>query len=88
MSDVKQKVVTIQLAGAGMSLKSTHSGHKTYYAVDATGTIRPVTTRAFYVPDLEQDLLGGRALIKSKFRIIMDADESISGNIPGSGRRN
>lgn len=75
MTDVKQKVTTIQLAGAGMSMKATHTGRKTYYAVDVTGTIRPITTKAFYVPDLEQDLLGGRALIKSKFRITMDADE-------------
>jgi len=82
MTDVKQKVITIQLAGEGMSMKATHSGRKTYYAVDATGTIRPITTKAFYVPELEQDLLGGRALIKSKIRIIMDEDESISGIFP------
>ena len=82
MTDVKQKVITIQLAGEGMSMKATHTGHKTYYAVDATGTIRPITTKALYVPDLEQDLLGGRALIRSKFRITMDEDESISGIFP------
>ena len=74
MTDVKQKVITIQLAGEGMSMKATHTGSKTYYAVDSTGTIRPITTKAFYVPDLEQDLLGGRALIKAKFRITMDED--------------
>ena len=82
MTDVKQKIITIQLAGEGMSMKATHTGRKTYYAVDATGTIRPITTKAFYVPDLEQDLLAGRALIKSKFRITMDEDESISGIFP------
>ena len=67
MTGVKQRVITIQLAGEGMSMKATHTGRKTCYAVDATGTIRPITTKAFYVPNLEQDLLGGRALIRSKF---------------------
>jgi hypothetical protein len=79
MTDVQQKVVTIQLTGAGMSLQSTHIGYKTYYAIDATGSIRPIETKAFDVPKLEQDLLGGRALIKSNYRITMNADESISG---------
>ena len=82
MTDVKQTLINIQLAGDGMSIKASHVGRKTYYAVDATGTIRPITTKAYYVPDLEQDLLGGRALIKAKFRITMDADESISGIFP------
>jgi hypothetical protein len=35
------------------------------YAVDATEAIRPITTKAFHVPDLEQDLLAGRALVMS-----------------------
>ena len=82
MTDVKQKVIDVQLAGEGMSIKASHVGRKTYYAVDVTGSIRPITTKAYYVPDLEQDLLSGRSLIKAKFRITMDADESISGIFP------
>jgi hypothetical protein len=61
MSDVRQEIVTIKVAGDGMSIKSTHSRDKTHYALDATGAIRPIKTKAFYVPDLDQDLLAGRA---------------------------
>jgi hypothetical protein len=46
-----------------------------YYAVDATKAIRPITTKASYVPDLEPDFLAGRAPILSKFWIIMDEDK-------------
>jgi hypothetical protein len=53
-----------------------------HHAADATGAIRPITTKAFYVPDLEQDLLAGRGLIMSKFWIIMDEDQSIAENFP------
>jgi len=65
-----------------MTIKSSHTGYKTYYATDVTGTIRPIRTKAYYVPELDQDLLGGRALIHSSYRIIMDKDESISGIFP------
>ena len=82
MSNVRKEIVKIQLAGDKMFIKSTHSGRKTHYALDATGTIRPITTEAFYVPDLDQDLLAGRALVQSKFRIVMDEDQSISGLFP------
>jgi len=47
MRNVKQEIQKIQLAGEGMSIRSTHSGEKTYYALDAMGTIRPITTKAF-----------------------------------------
>ena len=60
MSNVQRETVPIQLAGDGMSIKSTHSGDKTYYAVDATGAIRPIATKAIYVPDNEQNLLAER----------------------------
>jgi hypothetical protein len=55
-----REMVSIQLDGDGMSVKSTHSGDNTYYiaAVDATGAIHPITTRAFDVPDLEKNLAG------------------------------
>jgi hypothetical protein len=82
MSNVQRETVPIQLAGDGMSIKSTHSGDKTYYAVDATGAIRPITTKEFNVPDLEQDLLAGSALVMSKFRIMMDEAQSTSGFFP------
>ena len=82
MRNVKQEIQKIQLAGEGMSIRSTHSGEKTYYALDAMGTIRPITTKAFYVPELDQDLLAGRALTKANYRIILDEDQSVSGIFP------
>ena len=57
MTEVVPKVVTIQLAMDGMTMKSTHIGNKTYYVYDRTGSIRPIT-------ELKQDLLGGRSIPK------------------------
>jgi hypothetical protein len=82
MTEVTPKVIKIHLAGEGMAIKSTHVGYKTYYVADATGTIRPIKTKAQYVPELKEDLLGGRALMKSKYQIIMDEDDSVSGIFP------
>ena len=45
-----------------------------------TGAIQPITT--LYVPGLDQDLLGGRALIKAKYRMVLDEDPTISGIFP------
>jgi hypothetical protein len=57
-----------------------HVGPKTYYVYNRTGSIRPISTRAFYyVKELKQDLLGGRALVKLKYRVILDKDPDISG---------
>ena len=39
MTDVVPKVVTIQLAKDGMTMKSSHIGIKTYYVYDRTGSI-------------------------------------------------
>ena len=82
MTEVTPKVIKIHLAGEGMAIKSTHVGYKTYYVADVTGTIRPIKTKALYVPELKEDLLGGRALMKSKYRIIMDEDDTVSGIFP------
>jgi hypothetical protein len=38
---------------------------------DVTGTIHPIKTKALYVPELKEDLLGGRALMKSKYSIMI-----------------
>jgi hypothetical protein len=82
MTDVEPKVVTIQLAMDGMTMKSSHIGIKTYYVYDRTGSIRPVKTRALYVRELKQDLLGGKALTNTNYRIILDSDEGIAGVYP------
>jgi hypothetical protein len=64
MSNVLQENIPIEFAGDGMTIKSTHSGDKTYYAVDVNVTIRPITTKVFHVPDLQEDLLAGMALLE------------------------
>ena len=82
MNDVEKCSTKISLAGKGMSIQATHSGRKTYYIRDATGSIHKCTTRAFYVPDLDQDLLAGRALLEANYRVILDKDPKIAGIFP------
>ena len=82
MTDIEPKVVTIQLAMDGMTMKSTHVGIKTYYIYDRTGTIRPVKTKALYVRELKQDLLGGKAMTNTNYRVILDSDKDIAGIYP------
>ena len=82
MSNVSARVIDIQLAGKGSLLRSSHIGDKTYYVLDVTGSVRPITTRAFYVKELQRDLLGGRALVNADYRIILDKNTDISGVYP------
>jgi hypothetical protein len=44
MTNVEQKLITIQLAMEGAIMQATHVGTKTYYVYDRTGTLRPVST--------------------------------------------
>ena len=39
MTEVQPKVITIQLAGDGITLQSSYIGKKTYYIPDVTGSI-------------------------------------------------
>jgi hypothetical protein len=82
MTDVKPKVVIINLAMDGLTMKSTHVGIKTYYIYDRTGTIRPIKTRALYVKECQQDLLGGTALTNSNYRVVLDSDNDVAGVYP------
>ena len=56
-----------------------HSGYKSYFIKDVTGAIHKCTTEAFFVPDLQHDLLGGRALVTANYQLILDKDPKISG---------
>jgi hypothetical protein len=49
---------------------------------DRTGTLCPISTQAYYVKDLKQDLLGGRAFVKSNDQVILDRDLNMSGIYP------
>ncbi len=55
---------------------------KTYYVYDRTGTLRPITTRAYYVKELNQDLLGGSALTAADYSVILDKNDDIAGIYP------
>ena len=46
---------------------------------DVTGAIHKCTTKAFFVLDLQHDLLGRRALVTASYRVILDKDPRISG---------
>jgi hypothetical protein len=87
MTYVVPKLITIQLALDGATMQATHVGTKTYSMYDRTGSIRPISTRALYVKELKQDLLGGRALIESNYRVILDKDPDISGIYPVASDR-
>ncbi len=82
ITDVRPKIVTIQLAMAGVTMKSTHVGTKTYYVYDRTGTFRPISTQAYYVKELNQDLLAGRSLTNTDCRVVLDKHDSITGIYP------
>ncbi len=63
-------------------MKTSHMGYKTYYVYNWTGTIRPITTKAYFDKELTQDLLGGRALTSERYRVILDNDNAIAGIYP------
>lgn len=82
MTDLEERYVTIELASDSATLQASHYGTKTYYAYDSTGTVRPIRTKAYYVKGLRKDLLGGKALIKQHYRVILDEDPEIAGVYP------
>ena len=47
-----------------------------------TGAVHKCTTKAFFVSDQQHDLLGGRALVTAKYRVILDKDPKVSGIFP------
>jgi hypothetical protein len=74
MTNVEPKLITIQLAMDCATMQATHVGNKAYYVYDKLGTLSPISTQAFYVRELKQGLLGGRALVQSNYRVILDKD--------------
>ena len=68
-----------------MATKSSHIGIKTYYVYDRTGAIQSVKTKALNVRELKQDLLGGKAMTNTSYRVILDSDEDITGIYPKKG---
>ena len=70
-------LVKISLACRSMLIKATHSGYKSYYikvrSKDVTGVMHKL---AFYhdEPELQQDLLAGRALLNAVYLVILYND--------------
>jgi hypothetical protein len=63
-------------------MRLSHVGTKTYYVYDRTGTLRPVSTRAYCVKELNPDLLAGRGLTNADYQVILDKHEFIAGIYP------
>ncbi len=69
-------------AMSGATMKSFHVGMKTCYVYDRPGTLRQITTRAYYVNELKQDLLGGCALTAADYHVILYKHDDIAGIYP------
>jgi hypothetical protein len=67
---------------SGATMKSTLVTMKTYFIYDRTGTLRPITMRAYHVKELNQDLLGGSALTAADYQVILDKSDDIAGVYP------
>jgi hypothetical protein len=67
---------------SGATMKSTHVGMKSHYVYDRTGTLLPITTRAYYVRQLNQDLLGRSAVTAADYCVILDKHDDIAGIYP------
>ncbi len=62
-------------------MRSSHVGTTTYYAYDRTGILQPVSTRAYNVKELIQDLLAGRGLTNADDQVILYKHDSLQGYI-------
>jgi hypothetical protein len=88
MTNVKPKVITIQLAMDGLTMKSTHIGLKTYYAYDRSVLMIELVQsdqlrqRASYVKECQQDLLGETSLTNSNYRVVLESDNNVAGVYP------
>ena len=81
-TDVEERVVSIQTAQDGATMKSSHVCMKTYFTLSRAGEIVAISTRSYYVKSLQCDLLAGRALTRAGYRVVLDEDTDISGIHP------
>ena len=81
-TEVEERVVSIQTAQDGATMKSSHVCMKTYFTRSRAGEIVAISTRAYYVKSLQCDLLAGRALTRAGYRVVLDEDTDISGIYP------
>ena len=82
-SAVEAHVATIMQAEHGAKMLSTHKCKKTYYVASRCGNIVALEFDALIVPQLKQDLIGGRAVTNGMdFQVILDKDPNICGIYP------
>ena len=81
-TDVVEKLVRVEMAENGTSMKATHVCMKTYFLKNRSGEVVSLTVPALYVKSVNQDLLSGKACNKIGVRIILDEDPDISGLYP------
>jgi hypothetical protein len=79
---VVEKLVRVEMAENGTSMKATHVCMKTYFLKNRSGEVVSLTVPALYVKSVNQDLLSGKACNKIGVRIILDEDPDISGLYP------
>ena len=81
-TDVVEKLVRVEMAENGTSMKATHVCMKTYFLKNRSGEVVSLTVPALYVKSVNQDLLSGKACNKIGVSIILDEDPDISGLYP------
>ena len=82
-SAVEAHVATIMQAEFGAKMLSSHKCKKTYYVASRSGNIISLEFDALIVPQLKQDLIGGRAVTNGMdFQVILDKEQNICGIYP------
>ena len=81
-TDIAETETLIDTAKEGEGMTATHSCNKTYFVKNRVGEMVTITTPAIFVRGLPQDLLSGKAVNRSKVRIILDEDTDVSGLYP------
>ena len=81
-ADIVEKITTVETAKDGEGMTATHSCNKTYFVRNRVGEMVSITTPAIFVRGLPQDLLSGKAVNRTKVRIILDEDSEVSGLYP------
>ena len=78
-TQIRPKVVAIQTASGSTAIYTSHVCSKTYFAIDRTGELRPISVKAYIVPGLRYDLLSVKGLNRAGYRVIHDEDGHESG---------
>ena len=72
-----EKLVRVEMAENGRSMKGTPECKKTYFLKNRSGEVVSLTVPELYVKSVNLDLLIGKACNKIKVRIILDEDPDV-----------